>query len=434
MKAEDVLLSTVAKKILVIGDGLVDVNIVGKFADCQDGCPKFVEESGVTCRGGANNAAHSLEFSGAAVISDTVITQTKTRFLVDGKIVWRHDDPLREFDFTNARRMAMNHVMGAGAVYLADYAKGFFDDGFMEAVIAACRERGIPVVCDPKRDPECGRGAVLKCNAAFLEEYGDDYCKKMGDDYGLVVTNGGKVPDVYLTGNTTRGFRSTTEASALGWQFQPAPPPVNHVGAGDCFGAWLTLGLAHGLELSETARLAHAAGRVYVQHLHNRPPRWHEIMKELDPVGGKLLRTEVMSQFRASLAGRVVFCPGVFRLPHAGHAWLLDWAKKQGGTLVVGVNDDVSAFRVKQGAYCLPLEQRLHMLASLQCVDWVVPFSDNTPVEVMQALGLLPSDLMVKGYDRTGEAIPGEDRVETVIAPPGPFPVHAGDIVKAIRG
>ncbi len=416
MKAEDVLLSDVAKKILVIGDGLVDVNIIGKFAECQDGCPKFVEESIETCHGGANNAAHSLKFSGASVLREAATLQSKKRFLVDGKIVWRYDGPLGEYDFTLARQMAMRTVMMADVVYLADYAKGFFDDGFMEAVTQICVAHDIPVVCDPKRDPKHAAGAILKCNEEF-----ESLWKPV--NALVVITRAAKEPLV--------GSPWAPESVS---KFANSPVCVNHVGAGDCFGAWLTLGLAHGLELSEAARLAHAAGRVYVQHLHNRPPRRHEVMKELDPVGGKLLRTEVMSQFRASLAGRVVFCPGVFRLPHAGHAWLLDWAKRQGGTLVVGVNDDVSAFRVKQGAYCLPLEQRLHMLASLQCVDWVVPFGDNTPVEVMQALGLLPSDLMVKGYDRTGEAIPGEDRVETVIAPPGPFPVHAGDIVKAIRG
>jgi len=207
---------------------------------------------------------------------------------------------------------------------------------------------------------------------------------------------------------------------------------VNHVGAGDCFGAWLTLGLAHGLRLQEAARLAHAAGRVYVRHPHNRPPWPHEIRKELDPVGGKILNPEMLGGLRKSTAGRVVLAPGVFRIPTAAHLWLLDWAKQQGDCLVVAVNNDVSAFRQKPGEFCLPLRERLQILASSQAVDWVVPFSEDSPEELLKKLG--PDVIMVKGNDYAGERIPGDELCEVTFAPPGPFKSHCTDLVKSIRG
>lgn len=55
---------------------------------------------------------------------------------------------------------------------------------------------------------------------------------------------------------------------------------VSHVGAGDCFAAHLVLALAHGFSLEDAAAIAHSAGRVYVQHEHNRPPMPEEIAED----------------------------------------------------------------------------------------------------------------------------------------------------------
>ena len=57
---------------------------------------------------------------------------------------------------------------------------------------------------------------------------------------------------------------------------------INHVGAGDCFGAHLVLALMYGFSLEDAATIAHSAGRVYVQHLHNRPPLPEEIEEDLE--------------------------------------------------------------------------------------------------------------------------------------------------------
>lgn len=59
---------------------------------------------------------------------------------------------------------------------------------------------------------------------------------------------------------------------------------VSHVGAGDCFAAHLALALAYGFSLKEAAVLAHSAGRVYVQSLHNIPPHPAEILADMSTV------------------------------------------------------------------------------------------------------------------------------------------------------
>ena len=417
MNAEDVLRPGLAEKTVVVaGDGLVDCYIHGKVAECQDDCPKFVEESRAYCFGGAANAANCLINSGARVSQLVVTTQTKTRFMANGKVLWRHDDPQDTGkDFLTSRQRFGHLLPSTDAVYLADYAKGLFDDKFMEACISACDVLGVPVVCDPKRHPKHCKGAVLKCNEEFTQRYA------MTAHLPAAVATYGSAPPVVFDGG---------EARIAGRDSDPPPVCINHIGAGDCFGAWLTLGLAHGLGLIAAARLAHAAGRVYVQHLHNRPPWPHEIRKELDPVGGKVLFPGEVGALRRAEAGRVVFTNGVYSLPHAGHAWLFDWAKRQGDVLVVGVNSNVSAFRVKEGRFCLPLEQRLQLIAAQQSVDYVVEFCEDDPTELMK---VLKPDCLVKGGD-SPEFPPGSELCEYRRAPESPFKVHSRKLVEAIRG
>lgn len=117
----------------------------------------------------------------------------------------------------------------------------------------------------------------------------------------------------------------------------------------------------------------------------------------------------------AELAGRrgetVVFTNGVFDLLHPGHVELLEFARRQGDLLVVGVNEDASVRRLKGPARPIfPLAERLEVLAALQCVDYVVPFSEDTPLELIRALGRV--DVLVKGGDYAPEQVVGRAEVE----------------------
>jgi D-beta-D-heptose 7-phosphate kinase/D-beta-D-heptose 1-phosphate adenosyltransferase len=216
-------------------------------------------------------------------------------------------------------------------------------------------------------------------------------------------------------------------------------PCRNHVGAGDCFGAHLALALASDVHnLRAAVRYAHAAGRVYVQHPHNRPPYLHEIARDLDPVQGKVINRgypasdPLRLKLRKSIPGRIVFTNGVFRVPHAGHSWLLRWAKQQGDVLVVGVNDDDSARRLRPHQPFLPLTERLEVLAGLECVDWIIPFHEDTPVAILDAL---KADVLVKGFEYQGQQVPGSDRVKEVLfAPESPYPAHSTDVIRHLCG
>jgi len=107
---------------------------------------------------------------------------------------------------------------------------------------------------------------------------------------------------------------------------------------------------------------------------------------------------------------RIVFTNGVFDLLHAGHARVLDRARRLGDLLVVGLNSDASVRRLKGPERPIVKQRnRALMLAAFEAVDLVVIFGDDTPRRLIATL--LP-DVLVKGGDWKAGSIVGQDVVE----------------------
>lgn len=117
---------------------------------------------------------------------------------------------------------------------------------------------------------------------------------------------------------------------------------------------------------------------------------------------------------------RVVFTNGCFDLLHPGHVNYLEDARKMGDILVVGLNSDDSVRRLKGASRPINnLSDRACMLSALRTVDLVVPFSEETPINLIRTL--LP-DVLVKGGDYMPDDIVGAEEVrkaggEVVVVP-----------------
>lgn len=106
-----------------------------------------------------------------------------------------------------------------------------------------------------------------------------------------------------------------------------------------------------------------------------------------------------------------MFTNGVFDLLHVGHVALLEAARTEGGSLIVGLNSDASVRHLGKGAD-RPLvaeAERARVLAALEAVDCVVVFDQDTPLELIRHLR---PDVLVKGADYERRAIVGADDVE----------------------
>lgn len=101
----------------------------------------------------------------------------------------------------------------------------------------------------------------------------------------------------------------------------------------------------------------------------------------------------------------------MFDLLHPGHVDLLTTARAAGDALVVGVNTDDSVRRLKGPTRPVKKEaDRVYVLAALECVDQVVTFSEDTPLELVKRLR---PDVIVKGGDYAEDTIVGADEVKS---------------------
>ncbi len=115
---------------------------------------------------------------------------------------------------------------------------------------------------------------------------------------------------------------------------------------------------------------------------------------------------EVLGKYRSEGA-KIVFTNGCFDLLHPGHLAYLQEAKALGDLLVIGLNDDASVSRLKGDKRpILKLAERAQMLAGLQMVDLVIPFSEDTPLRLIKEVD---PDILVKGGDYEAEKIVGYD-------------------------
>lgn len=267
------LLSKIEKKrrsIVVLGDVMTDRWVHGSVSQCQDGCPKFVQDRVVDVPGGAANARRSLDRWNITthLCGRNGEIPIKCRYVdSNNKILFRSDSGEGlPCDYSRVHSLAMEMVGCVDGVLLSDYDKGMLTHEFIRGVSDLCRKRGIPCVADAKQLPRIYKGLVLKGNFDYLERYSDNI--EFSSD--VVITRGASSPIIRKYGMVVN----------VGVDFSVVC--INHVGAGDCFAAHLLLAMVYGFSLVESATLAYSAGRVYVQHLHNRPPTPSEVAADLN--------------------------------------------------------------------------------------------------------------------------------------------------------
>ena len=124
---------------------------------------------------------------------------------------------------------------------------------------------------------------------------------------------------------------------------------------------------------------------------------------------GFVRNARLLGEFLRGAGYKIVFTNGCFDIIHRGHVELLRFAKSLGDVLIVGLNDDESVRRLKgKNRPINTLEDRALVLLSIRWVDFVVPFSEDTPERIIKEIS---PDILVKGGDyRVGE-IAGADFV-----------------------
>jgi D-sedoheptulose 7-phosphate isomerase len=122
-----------------------------------------------------------------------------------------------------------------------------------------------------------------------------------------------------------------------------------------------------------------------------------------------LSQNEIKTLAEAIKGYKSVFTNGCFDILHPGHVYILNECRKQGELLIVGLNSDASIKRLKgESRPYHKFEDRANVLASLEAVDYVIGFDEDTPKELIEAL---TPNILIKGGDYTPETVVGADWV-----------------------
>ena len=388
--------ANVAVNLAALGVATSLVGVVGKDS-AADSLASILGEQGIDC---------------AFAQADDRPTITKTRVQSRGQQLIRLDEENAAAMPGDAMTSALRGALeGAGAVVLSDYGKGALSD--VTAMISACRDAGVPVLVDPKGTDfrKYSGASLLTPNQTEF----DAVAGKSDSDEELVARARAMMDDLdldaLLVTRSEKGMLLVEVGAEPLFLSTQAREVFDVTGAGDTVIATLAGALASGQNLSSAAALANIAAGLVVRKIGVATVTPGEISAALHRrgQGGRgLVGLDTLLALVDESRGRderIVMTNGCFDVLHAGHVAYLEEAKSLGDRLIVAVNDDDSVKRLKGETRPInALEDRLLVLAGLAAVDWVVPFSEDTPARLIGAL--LP-DVLVKGGDYKPEEIVG---------------------------
>ena len=448
------LLDLIQKKnILVIGDVMLDTYITGSIERISPEAPvpvfrKLREWSrpGGAANVAANLAAANQQVSLMALTGDdeaakiiraqleqmsvdtTMLmpmqehTICKNRFMAESnqQILRVDQEETKEISINIRNRLTgilTEYMARYDIVILSDYSKGLFSFEFTQDVIHIADQLGIKTLVDvkDKRAEKYAGAYLLKPNLTELQamtgisiETQEDVLKA-----AIQLRETGKCTYV-LTTLGGQGMLLVGEDSPL--YIKADDHEVFDVtGAGDTALAYLASALANQLPIDQAVRLANHAAGLQVTKAGTATVELFELNEKFSEVtgvfAGKLLSRKKASQLRRlKPESKIVFTNGCFDILHIGHIRSLRQAAELGNILVVGLNSDNSVRRLKGAGRPINSEkERAEMLASLEFVDYIVIFEEDTPYELIREI---QPDILAKSKDYKIEEIVGRDIVE----------------------
>ena len=348
-------------------------------------------------------------------IKSNAPTITKLRIMAQHQQLLRLDfeeslHSLPKQKFNHQISQALNHK-DYHAIILSDYGKGTLSDP--QSIIQMAKKHKIPSLIDPK-------------GTDFSRYKGADFITPNMKEFQAVVGICATESDIktkalaLIQTLNLQGILLTRSEQGMSLilhtgDIQHIPTRAKEVfdvtGAGDTVIATFTIALAAGLKPLDAMQYANTAAGIVVSKIGTATCSLSELhaarIKDIPPKKG-IMNTETLRPILQQLqqqGEKIVMTNGCFDLVHTGHLQYLKAAKSQGDRLIVAINTDESVTRLKgKTRPILPLKQRMAFLNELECVDWIIPFSEDTPETLIKQL--LPN-ILVKGADYKPHEVAG---------------------------
>ncbi|WP_375549077.1 D-glycero-beta-D-manno-heptose 1-phosphate adenylyltransferase [Oceanicaulis alexandrii] len=466
-RAAHLLAAIQNRRAVVLGDLLYDSFVYGDTHRISREAPVPIlsENRRTAMLGGAGNLARNLSSLGAEVRLISVAgtdadgeaaielvklacgdatgvvrtperpTPSKIRYVSNNQQMFCVDRDPTEAIQAHTVSDLLNHIKEAletsDILIVSDYGRGVVTRDLVQAAIALARDAGKPVSVDPRgHDYSRYDGAsIIKPNAGELEA-----------ETGLTVSSDDEAAAALkaLKAQLTRTQAVMVTRGGAGMTLLDETGVIHHhrsrsrdvydvSGAGDTALAGLSLAMAAGASLKDAMEFADLAAGVAVGKPGTATVSPEEILDAAQAgeeapdwrVMSRLAMAELSADWRES-GLKVGFTNGCFDLLHPGHLSVLRHAASVCDRLIVGLNADASVKRLKgENRPINDQATRATMLASLEMVDRVVIFDEDTPAELISEIR---PHVMIKGADYVAEELPGADFIrqsggEIVLAP-----------------
>lgn len=403
------VLSDVKRSTKVGGAGNVAMNLLSLNCDVELACrvsndhnarilEELISQSGIKLSG---------------ILCEGIPTTVKTRYLSMGHQLLRCDEE-QYFQVDLSDGFIENLLVNRDRLIISDYNKGI--NYSCQKIIKMCNDRGVKVLVDPKlSDWELYRGADVvtpnlnEFNAISYEHNFDEKSKahflmNVHDINVIVITKS----ENGFTAYGRDGFFYEETATETG--------VVDVTGAGDTFIATVAKywpqKVDHQAQVNALQNANIAAG-ICVQKVGTHAVSEQELenTKVMKNKHNKYFSDwaqfiEVTSSLKHD---DVIYTNGCFDVLHAGHVEYLEWCKKQKKVLVVCINSDESIKRIKGPSRPInTLTERVRVLSGLSCVDYILSFSEDTPLELYTRV---QPKFIAKGDDYKAQDVVGFDIV-----------------------
>ncbi len=373
----------------------------------------------------------SCGIDASLIIDSNRPTTTKTRIMASKQQLFRLDEEeillMSKVITDKLIQTFQEKLTDAKVVIFSDYGKGILQTpGVCEKLIALCKKNNIPSLIDPKgKNWKRYIGATcITPNSTELEAISDT---SLDNNEDKLVSTVAKIKNDYNLDCLllTRGAKGMciVDSEPVALLIPTMAREVFDVsGAGDTVIATFAAGVSADLPFRQSAELANTAAGVVVGKVGTQPITLPELDLALktdsdnDKIRGyykadSIKRKKNKINAWRSLGDTIVFTNGCFDLLHPGHVDLLHKSRALGNRLIIGLNSDNSVQRLKGETRPILAEQdRASILSALGCVDLVVLFEEDTPLELLK---VIKPDILVKGADYKINDVVGKSLVES---------------------
>ena len=438
--------------ILVIGDLMIDHYLWGSCDRISPEAPVQVvnvkKESSVL--GGAGNVINNLVTLGSIVDVISVIgndsvanelksllekidvptsnlvvennrkTSKKSRLIASQQQVLRYDmesiDDINENSHKQIIQTLEKNIDKYSSIILSDYGKGVLTTNLTKEIIKIANKNSIKVLVDPKgKDYSKYKGSytLTPNKKEAMEATNIDIKDESSLIEALKSLKTQCELEVSLITLSEQGIAIFDDELTI--KPTVAREVYDVTGAGDTVIASIAFALGNNLDIKDAIYFANLAAGVVVGKIGSATTTLDEIyeyeyslhksnstshIKTFDEI--KTLSSKLHSQGK-----KIVFTNGCFDILHVGHVKYLEVAKSYGDVLILGLNADSSVKKLKGPTRPINTQDdRAYILASLESVDYVVIFEEETPYELIK---LIKPHVLVKGGDYEGKEVVGQD-------------------------